>query len=115
MACAATSTISGSYEPAAGRSGGFRFGPAEQDRGLKARDVDRVWRAGRRSRRCSATKRGKTWMLWPLLSATAVGHARSRTRTGSRARLSTTASLDRGVAVRRLDVGFGREGMSATG
>ena len=54
-------------------------------------------------------------MLWPLLSATAVGHARSRTRTGSRARLSTTASLDRGVAVRRLDVGFGREGMSATG
>ncbi len=41
-------------------------------------------------------------MLWPPLTATAVGHNQPRRHTGTDARARTNASLDPGVAARLL-------------
>jgi hypothetical protein len=44
----------------------------------RARDLDRAWRAGRRSRCCSVIERATTWMLSTPLDAIAVGRMQPR-------------------------------------
>jgi hypothetical protein len=58
-----------------------------------ARHVDRVSMTGRQPRCCSVTKRVTTWMMWPPLTATAVGHRRSRSHLISDARARMNAGL----------------------
>jgi hypothetical protein len=47
---------------------------------LRAPDLDRAGRAGRRPRRCSVAKRATIWVRRPPLSATPPGQPRSRER-----------------------------------
>ena len=55
----------------------FRLEPAEKEPASGSRSCSR---GGNRRPRCwSATKRATTWMLWPLLDATAVGQPGPRT------------------------------------
>ncbi len=69
----APSTVSREIRRNGDLDGRCRPHHAEQDRGLRLEMLIACGRRGHQPGCCSVTKRVTTWMLWPPLSATAVG------------------------------------------